>query len=148
MWPSATPRNQAGNFATRTLFDDELILVSDKPITAPDLGPAYVYVDHGEEFRRLHAAAYPGDTTSALTIASSQWAIDHLLRRGGAGYITRRHAKPLLEAGRLHEIASAPRFTRRAYVVEAAQTTAAWPWFENAIAAVRERATGSMSVSR
>ncbi|MFO0993273.1 MAG: LysR family transcriptional regulator [Hyphomicrobiales bacterium] len=125
-----------GNFATRTLLDDELILVSDKPMTAPDLGPSYVYVDHGEEFRRLHAAAYPGDTTSALTIASSQWAIDHLLRSGGAGYITRRHAKPWLAAGRLHHVAMAPHFTRRAYVVEVAQATAAWPWFEAAIAAV------------
>lgn len=127
-----------GNFATRTLFDDELILVSEKPMNAPDLGSSYVYVDHGDEFRRLHAAAYPGDTTSALTIASSQWAIDHLLRSGGAGYITSRHAKPLLAAGRLHRVPHAPNFTRRAYVVELAQTTAAWPWFEAAIAAVRE----------
>jgi DNA-binding transcriptional LysR family regulator len=126
-----------GSFATRILFDDELILVSDAARTVPDLGPSYVYVDHGEEFRRLHAAAYPGDTTSALTIASSQWAIDHLLRHGGAGYITRRHAKPMLEAGRLHEVAGAPHFSRRAYVVEVAQTTAAWPWLESAIAAVR-----------
>jgi len=137
-----------GNFATRTLFDDELILVSDKPMSAPDLGSSYVYVDHGDEFRRQHAAAYPGDTTSALTIASSQWAVDHLLRAGGAGYITRRHAEPLIASRRLHKVADAPSFTRRAYVVEAAQTTTAWPWFENAIAALRESATGPMSVSR
>jgi DNA-binding transcriptional LysR family regulator len=127
-----------GNFATRILFDDELILVSDKPMAAPELGPSYVYVDHGDEFRRLHAAAYPGDTTSALTIASSQWAIDHLLRSGGAGYVSKRHAKPWLVAGRLHPVATAPHFSRRAYVVEVAQTTTTWSWFEAAIAAVRK----------
>ena len=107
--------------------------------TAPDLGASYVYVDHGDEFRRLHAAAFPGDTTSALTIASSQWAIDHLLREGGAGYIPMRHARSLIAAGRLHQVRGAPQFTRRAYIVETAQTTAAWPWFEAAIAAVRSR---------
>lgn len=137
-----------GNFATRTLFDDELILVSDKPTSATDLGPSYVYVDHGEGFRRLHAAAYPGDTTSALTIASSQWAIDHLLRAGGAGYVSMRHARPWLAARRLHPVPKAPHFNRRAYVVEVTQTTAAWPWFENAIAAVRAGSPPPISVSR
>jgi DNA-binding transcriptional LysR family regulator len=135
-----------GNFATRTLFDDELILVSNTSMAAPDLGPSYIYVDHGDEFRRLHAAAYPGDTTSALTIASSQWAIDHMLRAGGAGYITKRHAAPWLATGQLHPVANAPHFTRRAYVVEVSQTTAAWPWFEEALAAVRTRVTEPMSV--
>ena len=125
-----------GNFATRTLFDDELILVSDRPRAAPDLGSSYVYVDHGDEFRRLHAAAFPGDTTSALTIASSQWAIDHLLRMGGSGYIPMRHARGLIASGRLHRVGDAPQFSRRAYIVETAQTTAAWPWFEAAVAAV------------
>jgi len=137
-----------GNFATRTLLDDEIVLVSDKPASAPDLGPSYVYVDHGDEFRRLHAAAYPGDTTSALTIASSQWAIDQMLRAGGAGYVSMRHAKPWLAAGRLHPVAEAPHFNRRAYVVEVAQTTAVWPWFEDAIAAVRAGLPKPMSVSR
>jgi len=126
-----------GNFATRILFDDDLILVSAAPMSAPDLGTSYVYVDHGDEFRRLHAAAFPGDMTSALTIASSQWAIDHLLRSGGSGYIPKRHARPLLAAGRLHPVGGAQQFTRRAYVVEVAQTTGAWPWFEDALAAVR-----------
>ena len=43
----------------------------------------------------------------------------------------------LIAAGRLHQVGGAPQFPRRAYIVETAQTTGGWPWFEAAIAAVR-----------
>lgn len=122
-------------FVSRVLCDDELILVSRDAIAAARLDAGYVYVDHGDEFRRQHAAAFPGDVTSALVIASSDWALDHLLRSGGSGYLPKRHVADALAEGRLHRVEHAPAFTRRIYVVENAQTVRGWGWYASALAA-------------
>lgn len=122
-------------FASRVLWDDELVMVSREPMAAPALDARYVYVDHGEEFRRLHAAAFPGDVTSALVIASSDWALDHLLRNGGSGYLPLRHAAAPLSQGRLHRVPGAPSLHRRVYVVENAQTVKGWDWYAMSLAA-------------
>lgn len=122
-------------FASRVLFDDELVLVAREAMPAPRLDASYVYVDHGDEFRRQHAAAFPGDVTSALVIASSDWALDHLLRRGGSGYLPKRVAADALREGRLCPVDQAPVFTRRVYAVENAQTVRPWGWYASALAA-------------
>ena len=122
-------------FASHVLLDDELILVSREAMDGPRLDASYVYVDHGDEFRRQHAAAFPGDVTSALVIASSDWALDHLLRNGGSGYLPRRHVESALRCGTLHRVVDAPSFTRRVYVVENAQTVRPWGWYASALAA-------------
>ncbi len=128
----------AEKFSSRVLFDDSLVMVSTHPQAAAEVDQDYVYVDHGEEFRRQHAAAFPGDTTSAITIASSAWAVDHLLRQGGSGYLPRRHVAELTGQGKLHEVRAAPGFRRRVYLVENAQATRNWPWFESAIASLAD----------
>lgn len=126
-------------FQSRVLFDEELILVSPQWMEGPRLDSSYVYVDHGDEFRRQHAAAFPGDVTSALVIASSGWALDHLMRNGGSGYLPRGHAEEGLARGSLFPVPHAPRFRRRVYVVENAQTVRAWPWYAAALAAATHR---------
>lgn len=123
-------------FSSRMLLDDELILVAREKMAAPELDASYIYVDHGDEFRRQHAAAFPGDITSALVIASSDWALDHLLRNGGSGYLPRRHVEGLLQQGKLHLVENAPTFIRRVHVVENAQTVKGWDWYEAALAAI------------
>lgn len=129
-------RPQSGdNFASRLLFEDELLLVASREDAVAELDSSYVYVDHGDEFRRQHAAAFPGETTSAVTIASSDWALDRLLRQGGAGYLPRRHTRDMLAQGKLHAVAGAPVFRRSIYVVENVQTVRNWPWYEDAITA-------------
>ena len=125
-------------FASRVLFDDALLMVSTAAGATHELDTNYIYVDHGEEFRRQHAAAFPGEVTSALTIASSDWALDHLLRHGGSGYLPRRHVEPHVAAGRLHRVAGAPDLARRIYLVENSQTVRAWPWYEAAVAAASD----------
>lgn len=123
-------------FTSHALFDDELILVSRERMKGPRLDARYVYVDHGDEFRRQHAAAYPGDVTAALVIASADWAIDYMLRNGGSGYLPRRHIMAHLKAGRLHVVPKAPNFSRRAYVVQNAQTVRSWDWYPATLVAM------------
>jgi DNA-binding transcriptional LysR family regulator len=137
----------AEGFASRVLFDDELILVSSARRSPAALGTGYVYVDHGDEFRRQHAAAFPGENTSALTIASSDWAVDHLLSNGGSGYLPRRHVGELIRQGRLHAVKGVPSFKRRVYLVEATQTVARWAWYEPAIGAVTSPRTRAVTPS-
>ena len=129
-------RPQAGeDFASRALFDDPLWLVATRPSRGVQLDSSYVYVDHGDEFRRQHAAAFPGERPASITIASSDWALEHLLRRGGQGYLPRRHVAALVAGGTLHRVAGAPEFQRRVYVVESTPTVQRWAWYPDAIRA-------------
>lgn len=126
----------AGDFTNRVLIDDELVMVSTDEQASAQPGAGYVFVDHGEEFRRRHAEAFAADTPAAVTIASSEWAVDHLLRHGGSGYLPRRIARGHVAARRLHLVANAPVFGRRVYVVENAGAVRAWPWYDAALASL------------
>lgn len=155
LWPGAQPQLQrwlsiglvdiafgfavqaGGGFASRQLIDDELVMVSAAREAAADLDATYVYVDHGDEFRRQHAAAFPGDRTAPVTIASSEWALEHLLTCGSKGYLPRRCTASMIAAGELHEVRGAPVFARPIHVVESVEATRSWEWYEAAIAACR-----------
>ncbi|MBI2719587.1 MAG: hypothetical protein HY245_10265 [Rhizobiales bacterium] len=106
------------------------------PGAGPDLDPSYIFVDHGEAFRRLHAEAFAGEAPPAVTIASSDWATCLLLGRGGSDYLPLRVAEGLIAEARLHVAAGAPVFVRRVYVVENAQTVKAWGWYAACLAAL------------
>jgi|SRR5579871_2265396 len=128
---------QAGDdFTSRVLVDDQLVMVSTDEDASAQLGSSYVFVDHGDEFRRRHAEAFAGDVPAAVTIAASEWAVDHILRHGGAGYLPRRILPEHIASGRLHVVAGAPVFGRRIYVVENARTVRAWSWYGAAMAAL------------
>ncbi|HEY2890491.1 MAG TPA: LysR family transcriptional regulator [Dongiaceae bacterium] len=130
---------QAGeDFTSRVLVDDELVMVSTGEGASAQPGAGYVFVDHGDEFRRRHAEAFAADVPASVTIASSEWAVDHLLRHGGSGYLPRRIAREQIALGRLHPVAGAPDFRRRVYVVENASTVRAWPWYGAALAALEQ----------
>jgi len=122
-------------YVSRVWFDDELVMVSGAPGQQPCFDSRYVYVDHGDAFRRQHAAAFPWDMTAALVVASSDWALDYILRNGGSGYLPQRHVAAALAASKLFEVEQAPRFSRQVYVVENAQTVRPWTWYAAALAA-------------
>jgi hypothetical protein len=63
---------------------------------------------------------------AAVTIAASEWAVGHVLRHGGTGYLPHRIAREHIALGRLHLVAGAPVFGRRIYVVENVRTVRAW----------------------
>jgi DNA-binding transcriptional LysR family regulator len=130
---------QAGeDFNSRVLFDDELVMVSTMDDAAAQLGSRYVFVDHGDEFRRRHAEAFAGEVPPAVTIAASEWALDHILRYGGSGYLPRRIAQDKLASGRLRVVADTPIFRRRIYVVENVQTVRNWSWYGAALAMLEQ----------
>ena len=122
-------------FTSRLLFEDEILLVTARRGASADLDASYVYVDHGDEFRRQHAESFPGARPSLVTIAASDWAVEHLLRAGAKGYLPRRIAAPLLRSRRLYVVKHAPVFLRRVYLVQSARTVREWDWYEAAVAA-------------
>ncbi len=120
------------------LFDDQLILVATQKRPLVRWDPAYVYVDHGPEFRRQHAAAYPVEETAAVTFGHSVWALRHILKHGGAGYLPSRLVQDQLTDGRLHEIEEAAVFLRKVSMVSNDASTEDWPWFEASLATLKE----------
>lgn len=116
------------------LFEDRLVQVASAARALQRWDPAYVYVDHGTAFRRQHAIAYPVEETAAVTFGNSPWALEHILQYGGSGYLPERLVREYLDAGRLFAVEGATVFTRTAYLAIGPSRTAAWPWFERAIA--------------
>jgi DNA-binding transcriptional LysR family regulator len=124
-------------FSSRLLFEDPLIMVSARADQNAQLDDSYIYIDHGEEFRRQHAHAYVGAPPSLVTIAASEWALEYLQSWGAKGYLPTRMATPALEGGRLHRVHGAVTFTRSVYLVESTRSVHQWDWYEAAIAALR-----------
>ncbi len=126
-------------YTSRLLLEDELILVAARADRADALDSApdsvYLYVDHGDEFRRQHAEAFPESPPSPVTIAASDWALEYVLRTDSRGYLPARLVAPLLASGRLQRVEGAPSFSRRVYLVERARATRSWSWYEAAVAA-------------
>jgi len=129
-------------FLAHALFEDQMILVSTTKRPYKHWDPEYVYVDHGDEFRRQHATAYSAMETAAVTIGSSNWALDFLMRQGGSGYLPLRYMRHLLEQARLFRVEKAPVFKRSVYIIENAMTTRHWPWFAEAVSRLRAKVSG------
>lgn len=126
-------------YTSRLLLEDELILVSARRGQSAALDSAYVYVDHGDQFRRQHAEAFPEARPSPVTIAASNWALEYVLRTGSKGYLPARLVSSLLASRRLHLVDGAPAFLRRVYLVESPRATRSWAWYEAALAAMTAR---------
>ena len=105
------------NRSIHRLPDDRLVLVSTRQRKLMRWDPDYVYVDSGEEFRKSHAASYPDGDTPSVTLASSTWALDHLLKYGGSGYLPIRLIESHLAEGRLYRVPGADEFARGIYLM-------------------------------
>ncbi|MBY8976956.1 LysR family transcriptional regulator [Rhodobacteraceae bacterium NNCM2] len=132
---SYQPFNREGQSPHR-LADEELVLVSDRAEAGMHPDPGYVYVDAGEEFGRRHAAAYAHAGRARTTFGSAVWALEHLLTLGGSAYLPRRLVGAELEAGRLHLVPGAPRFSRAVYLITRDSAAEGWPWLDEIIALI------------
>lgn len=125
--------NVRDNAFARLLYEDPLVLVSSTSPDAPYPDPPHLYVDLGEDFRRQHAAVFPNAAAPALIFGTAAWALDHLLEKGGTGYLPLSLAAASLEAGTLYHVVDAPVFSRAVYLVGDAATTRSWDWFDDSI---------------
>jgi len=111
-----TPRSGPG-LVVRPLFNEELLMVSDRPDHEPSPGPDYVFCDWGPEFQADHARAFPDAMVPGLSVNAGTVGLAYVLGHGGAIYVPRRLAEPHFAAGRLFPVKDAPAFQRPAYVV-------------------------------
>lgn len=121
-------------WSAQALMEDQLIQVATRKRDVMRWDPDYVYVDHGADFRRQHAAAYPVEETAAVSFGHSVWALQYILKHGGSGYLPVRIIEDHLAAGRLYRVNGAVSFVRAAYLVSNDSVTRDWPWFEDSFA--------------
>lgn len=108
---------------------EELVLYSDRPDTPIKADPKYVFVDHGEDYRRAHGETYHDAGTARVSFDSARWALDYLLARGGSAYLPRPLAAPLVATGRLHELTEAPIYLRKKHLIVNDTAAQNWHWF-------------------
>ena len=92
--------------------------------------PKYIFVDSGESFRRQHALNFPDGDTPTVTLSSSVWAREYLLKQGGSGFLPWRLVRKDIEQQRLFRVTGVPEFERKAYLVVRDAAMVDWPWFE------------------
>ena len=108
---------------------EELALFANRPETPIDTNPGYVYVDHGEEFRRHHAETWHYAGVARVSFNSAGWALRHLLEHGGSAYLPRGLAAPQVARGRLFELTDAPVTSRKRNLIVNDTAAANWDWF-------------------
>ena len=100
------------------LMEEELVLVTTDPV-ASDNELDYVHVDWGPDFTLHHDVSFP-DVMPALFANLGPLALSYVLSAGGSGYFRTEAVHQHLEAGRLHLVPGAPRFSYPVYVVSSA----------------------------
>ncbi len=111
------------------LQPERLVLYGTRP-DMPVTGNAdYLFVDHGEEFRRQHGESYFDAGTARIEFSSPEWAIQHLLKHGGQAYLQRSAACKHAAAGQLFELEEAPAYKRKRYLVSRDNAVRHWSWF-------------------
>jgi DNA-binding transcriptional LysR family regulator len=119
-----------GNQTTHVLPAEELILYSNRPNSPMRGDPLYLYVDHGDEYRRNHDEHYHDAGIARLGFNSSWWALQYMLDFGGSAYLPRALARPHIAAERLWPVADAPVFTRKRYFIVNDNAAQKWDWFK------------------
>jgi DNA-binding transcriptional LysR family regulator len=105
------------DWASKRLFEDELILVSTTPRELVRWDPKYVYIDWGSGYREQHYRAYPVDDTPIVSFSDAKIAFDYILAVGGSAYLPTRWLNLPECHGRLHAVPQAPVFTRDVFMV-------------------------------
>ncbi len=101
-------------FGARLVSRDSIVLVSMLDLKTQAWQSGYIQVDHGAEFRRWHAQYWPDQPVSALAFGSADWALAHLLERGGAAYLPERMLATAVPG--LHLVPDAPSFEQSIYL--------------------------------
>ncbi|MCG6942132.1 MAG: LysR family transcriptional regulator [Thiohalocapsa sp.] len=102
------------------LFDETLVMVSTSPDTRWP-GDDYIFVDWGPGFYAWQQENWPDLGRPPRTVNIGWLAVQLMLEPGGAGggacFLPRRMAEPLVAAGRLFRVADAPERAHPAYML-------------------------------
>lgn len=109
---------------------ERLILVSPKPQAFGTEMADYIYVDLGPEFRRQYTNEAPFEERTAVTYASSAWALDHLLNEGGKAYLPWGAVASNLSDATLHLVTGAPEFSRSIHFTIREQSRSQFKWLD------------------
>jgi len=126
-----------GNQTVHELPVERLVLYSSKP-DAPMVGdPDYIFVDHGTDYRRMHAETYHDAGVARISFDSSWWALQFILDNRGSAYLPEALAYRFLRNGRLFPVAGAPVYTRKKCLVVNDTAAQNWSWFQNLVDRLR-----------
>ncbi len=108
---------------------ERLVLYSDRINSPTKFDPQYVFVDFGEEFRRVHAENYHDAGTARISFDSPVGALEYLLENGGSAYLPQSLAQQYVVQKDLYVLSDAPEFSIKRYVVANDTVTESWDWF-------------------
>lgn len=94
------------------LLDEKLVRVQHKRKTEP-----YIFVDWGDEFKKLHNMALPDLARSNISISLGPAALQVILKSGGNGYFRTRVINKYLEQGLLELTPNSPQFSYPVYLI-------------------------------
>jgi hypothetical protein len=99
-------------------MEEELVLATTGLAASGD-ELDYVHVDWGPDFTRHHDVSFP-DVTPVVFANLGPLALGYVLSAGGSGYFRMEAVQHHVEAGRLHLVSGAPRFSYPVYIVYSA----------------------------
>ena len=122
-----------GNQTIHELPAERLVLYSSRPDTPVVGDPDYIFVDHGEVYRRSHAGFYHDAGVARINFDSSWWALQFMLDNCGSAYLPEALAHRFLRDGRIHPVTDAPVYTRKKCLVVNDTAAQNWSWFQNLV---------------
>lgn len=111
------PRHTPGLMVEKLLEEKLILVATDHRKVSPGWVVDYVFVDWGDIFLSEHAEAFPQMETAAVSVGLGALGLQYILKNGGSGYFPLRVVQPLIDDGRLYQLADAPTLRRPAYVV-------------------------------
>ena len=122
-----------GNQTIHELPVERLVLYSSNPDTPMIGDPDYIFVDHGTDYRRMHAETYHDAGVARISFDSSWWALQFILDNRGSAYLPEALAYRFLRNGRLFPVVGAPVYTRKKCLVVNDTAAQNWSWFQNLV---------------
>ncbi|MEM7731402.1 MAG: LysR family transcriptional regulator [Pseudomonadota bacterium] len=126
-----------GAQTVHALPPEELVLYSDRPGTPIDADPLYIFVDHGEDYRRQHGEDYHGAGVARISFDSAGPALQYMLDHGGSAYLPRALAAPFVAEGRLFQSTDAPIYARKKHLIVNDAAGGNWAWFDLLVSRMR-----------
>lgn len=118
-----------GNQTVHDLPAERLVLYSSRS-DAPVVGdPDYIFVDHGSEYRRMHAESYHDAGVARISFDSSWWALQFIIDNRGSAYLPEALADHFVRQGRIFPVNNAPIFVRKKCLVVNDNVAQNWRWF-------------------